>query len=166
MDGFLDQLLPELEDIYKDLYQHPELSMEKSAKMIGPVTMAVTTTLRLQTIVSREVAPIENAVLTIGSLQAGTEENIILEEATLNLNIRTFKEEVGDQILSAVKRICCAECAASNAPETLSLRNSPVTRPRRMMSTRWPEFHKPFPPSLAKRLMKPNPRLAARISAF
>lgn len=84
---------------------------------IDPVIMAAATTMRLQTIVSREVAPIENAVLTVGALQAGTKENIIPEDATLKLNIRTFDDGVRDQILSAVKRICCAECAASNAPK-------------------------------------------------
>lgn len=84
---------------------------------IDPVIMAAATAMRLQTIVSREIAPIDNAVLTIGALQAGTKENIIPEDATLKLNIRTFDEGVKDHILSAVKRICCAECAASNAPK-------------------------------------------------
>jgi len=83
---------------------------------VDPVIMAAATTMRLQTIVSREVAPMENAVLTIGSLQAGTKENIIPDDATLKLNIRTFNDGVKDHILAAVKRICCAECAASNAP--------------------------------------------------
>ncbi len=41
---------------------------------IDPVIMAASTTLRLQTIVSREISPMDNAVLTIGSLQAGTKE--------------------------------------------------------------------------------------------
>lgn len=97
---------------------------------IDPVIMAAATTMRLQTIVSREVAPKENAVLTIGALQAGTKENIIPEEATLKLNIRTFDERVRDQIISAVKRICCAECAASNAPrepEFTTLDSYPLT---------------------------------------
>ncbi|SIT75745.1 amidohydrolase [Pontibacter indicus] len=97
---------------------------------VDPVVLAAATTLRLQTIISREVAPIENAVLTIGALQAGTKENIIPEDATLKLNIRTFKEEVKDQILTAVKRICCAECAASNAPrdpEFTELSSYPIT---------------------------------------
>lgn len=83
---------------------------------IDPVIMASATAMRLQTIVSREVAPTETAVLTIGALQAGTKENIIPEDATLKLNIRTFNDGVKDHILSAVKRICSAECAASNAP--------------------------------------------------
>ncbi|OKL40566.1 amidohydrolase [Pontibacter flavimaris] len=97
---------------------------------IDPVVMAAATTMRLQTIISREVAPIENAVLTVGALQAGTKENIIPEEATLKLNIRTFNDSVKDHILSAVRRICCAECAASNAPrdpEFIELVSYPMT---------------------------------------
>lgn len=97
---------------------------------IDPVIMAAATTMRLQTIISREVAPIENAVLTIGALQAGTKENIIPDDATLKLNIRTFDDGVKDHILSAVKRICCAECAASNAPrdpEFTTLDSYPIT---------------------------------------
>jgi|SRR6218665_274982 len=97
---------------------------------IDPVIMAAATTMRLQSIISREVAPIENAVLTIGALQAGTKENIIPDDATLKLNIRTFDDGVKDHILSAVKRICCAECAASNAPkepEFTTLDSYPVT---------------------------------------
>jgi hippurate hydrolase len=97
---------------------------------IDPVIMAAATTMRLQTIVSREIAPKENAVLTIGALQAGTKENIIPDEATLKFNIRTFDDSVRDHILSAVKRICNAECAASNAardPEFTTLDSYPVT---------------------------------------
>lgn len=84
---------------------------------IDPVIMAAATTMRLQTIVSREIAPTENAVLTIGSIQAGTKENIIPDNATIKLNIRTFNDSVKDHILSAVERICVAECHASNAPK-------------------------------------------------
>lgn len=97
---------------------------------IDPVIMAAATTMRLQTIISREIAPIENAVLTIGALQAGTKENIIPDDATLKLNIRTFDEGIRDHILTAVKRICCAECAASNAPrdpEFTTLDSYPTT---------------------------------------
>lgn len=97
---------------------------------IDPVIMAAAATMRLQTIISREIAPKENAVLTIGALQAGTKENIIPDDATLKLNIRTFDDSLRDQILTAVKRICCAECAASNAPrdpEFTILDSYPVT---------------------------------------
>jgi hippurate hydrolase len=92
--------------------------------------MAASAALRLQTIVSREIAPIDSAVLTIGALQAGTKENIIPDEATLKLNIRTYNEAVREHMLSAVRRICCAECAASNAerdPQFTSLSSYPLT---------------------------------------
>ncbi len=98
---------------------------------IDPVIMAASTTMRLQTIVSREIAPIDSAVLTIGSLQAGTKENIIPDEATIKLNIRTYDEDVRSTMLSAIRRICCAECAASNAPrepEFTALSTYPLTR--------------------------------------
>lgn len=97
---------------------------------IDPVIIAAATVMRLQTIVSREIAPLENAVLTIGAMQAGTKENIIPDEATLKLNVRTFNDGVRDHILSAVKRICCAECAASGAPrepEFTMLDSYPIT---------------------------------------
>ncbi len=84
---------------------------------IDPVIMAAATTMRLQNIVSREIDPDKSAVVTVGSLQAGTKENVIPDDATLKLNIRTFDEDVREKVISAVKRICCAECHASNAPK-------------------------------------------------
>lgn len=92
--------------------------------------MAAATVLRLQTIVSREVAPLDSAVLTIGSLQAGSKENIIPDDATLKLNLRTYDERVRSHMLQAVRRICCAECDASNAPrppELTTLSSYPLT---------------------------------------
>ncbi|MFD1561104.1 M20 family metallopeptidase [Paraburkholderia silviterrae] len=97
---------------------------------IDPVIMAASTTLRLQTIVSREISPRDSAVLTIGALQAGTKENIIPDDATLKLNMRTFDEDVREYMLGAIRRICCAECAASNAPrepEFTTLSSFPLT---------------------------------------
>lgn len=97
---------------------------------IDPVVMAAATTLRLQTIVSREIAPSEPAVLTIGSLQAGTKENIIPDDATIKLNMRTFSDDTREYMLKAVRRICCAECEASGAeraPEFTTLNSYPLT---------------------------------------
>lgn len=97
---------------------------------IDPVIMAAATTLRLQTIVSREVAPTEPAVLTIGSLQAGTKENIIPDDATIKLNVRTFNEDTREYMLRSIRRICCAECDASGAerpPEFTTINSYPLT---------------------------------------
>src|SRR3954451_5666332 len=83
---------------------------------IDPVVMAAATVMRLQGIVSREVAATESAVVTIGVLQAGTKENVIPDEALLKLNVRTFDVGVRKRVLAAIERIVKAEAAASGAP--------------------------------------------------
>jgi amidohydrolase len=84
---------------------------------IDPVVMAAATVMRLQTIVSREVAAAQSAVVTIGALQAGTKENVIPDEAVIKLNVRTFDEGVRAHVLDAIKRIVDAEAQASGAPK-------------------------------------------------
>jgi len=83
---------------------------------VDPVVMAAATVMRLQGIVSREVAAAEAAVVTVGALQAGTKENVIPDEAIIKLNVRTFDEGVRTRVLAAVERIVNAEAAASGAP--------------------------------------------------
>src|SRR3954447_273506 len=78
-------------------------SMPQAA--VDPVVLAAMIVVRLQTVVSREVAPGETAVLTVGSLQAGTKSNVIPESATLQLNVRTFSDSTRRTILDAIRRI-------------------------------------------------------------
>ncbi len=82
---------------------------------IDPIVMAAATVMRLQTIVSREVAADDAAIVTVGSLQAGTMENIIPDEAILKVNIRTYNKETREHVLAAVHRIVTAEAAAAGA---------------------------------------------------
>src|ERR1700727_1030042 len=84
---------------------------------IDPVVMAAAAVLRLQTIVSREIGAFEPAVVTIGSLQAGTKGNVIPDEAVLKINVRSFDEGVRARVLAEIKRIVTAEATASGAPE-------------------------------------------------
>src|SRR3954451_14841943 len=96
---------------------------------IDPVIMAASTVMRLQTIVSRELAATDSAVVTIGALQAGTKENVIPDEAIIKLNVRTFDEGVRARVLAAIERIVNAEAAASGAPrppEITSLDHYPL----------------------------------------
>lgn len=83
---------------------------------IDPVVMAASIVLRLQTVVSREVAATDAAVLTVGVLQAGTKENVIPDEAIIKLNVRTFDAGVRQHVLAAIERIVNAEAEASGAP--------------------------------------------------
>src|SRR3954464_2409954 len=89
-------------------------SMPESS--VDPVVMAAATVLRLQTIVSREIAAGQAAVVTIGALQSGTKDNVIPDDALLKLNIRTFDEQVRSSVLAAIKRIVEAEATGSGAP--------------------------------------------------
>jgi hippurate hydrolase len=90
-------------------------SMPQAA--IDPVVMAAAIVMRLQTIVSREVAATDAAVVTVGVLQAGTKENVIPDEAIIKLNVRTFDAGVRKHVLDAITRIANAEAAASGAPK-------------------------------------------------
>ena len=83
---------------------------------VDPVLLASSIVTRLQGIVAREVSPREFAVVTVGSLQAGTKANIIPNDATLLLNIRAYKDEVREKVLASIERIVRAECAASGSP--------------------------------------------------
>ncbi len=84
---------------------------------IDPVVLAAMIVIRLQTIVSREVAPTETAVVTVGSIHSGTKSNIIGDHAVLELNLRTYDEAVRTAVIAAIKRIVIAECQASDSPK-------------------------------------------------
>ncbi|MFF3907897.1 amidohydrolase [Streptomyces sp. NPDC001848] len=80
---------------------------------IDPVVIASMIVVRLQTIVSREVAATQPVVLTVGSVQAGTSGNVIPESADLLVNVRSYDEDSRRHVLAAVRRIVKAECDAS-----------------------------------------------------
>lgn len=84
---------------------------------VDPIVMAAAVVMRLQTVVSREVGATQTAVVTVGSLHAGTKENIIPDTADLRINIRSTTPAVRERVLAAVERIVRAEAAASGAPK-------------------------------------------------
>lgn len=84
---------------------------------VDPVVLAAMIVIQLQTIVSRETPPGKTAVLTVGSVQAGTKSNIIPDHAVLQLNIRTYDEQTRNAVLAAIQRIVLAECRSSGCPK-------------------------------------------------
>ncbi|HET6188760.1 MAG TPA: peptidase dimerization domain-containing protein [Trebonia sp.] len=84
---------------------------------VDPVVLAAMITIRLQTIVSREVAPDDTAVVTVGSSRAGTRNNVIPDFAVLELNVRSYSAVTRQRMLDAIKRIVRAECQASDSPK-------------------------------------------------
>ncbi len=84
---------------------------------VDPIVIAARTILALQTIVSRENDPRDPAVVTVGSIHAGTKHNIIPDEAHLQLTVRSYQDEVQKHLLDAIARIARAEALAAGAPK-------------------------------------------------
>ena len=82
---------------------------------IDPIVIAARTILAWQTLVSRENSPFDPAVVTVGSIHAGTRSNIIPEEAHLQLTVRSYKDEVRQRLIDGIARIAKAEAAAAGA---------------------------------------------------
>ena len=82
---------------------------------IDPVVMAAAAVLRLQTVVAREIAGSDTAVVTVGAIHAGQEDNVIPDTAEIKVNIRTTTPVVRARVVAAVERIVRAEAAASGA---------------------------------------------------
>ena len=82
-----------------------------------PVVMAAQFVLALQTIVSRQTAPQDPAVVTVGSIHGGTRPNIIPDEVKLQISVRAFREEVRRNILASIERTARGVALAAGVPE-------------------------------------------------
>ena len=83
---------------------------------VDPIVLAAALVMDLQTIVSREVKPIDPAVITVGSIHGGTKHNIISSDVHLQLTLRAFRDEVRDQLIAGIKRKAEALAVAHRAP--------------------------------------------------
>lgn len=100
---------------------------------IDPIVQAAKLVLDIQTIVSREIRPIEPAVITVGSIHGGTKHNIIADSCHLQLTVRSYSDEVREQLIAAIRRKAKAAAASVQAKEpvvtvsegTPSLSNDP-----------------------------------------
>jgi hippurate hydrolase len=84
---------------------------------VDPIVQAAELVMALQTIVSREIKPIEPAVITVGSIQGGTKHNIIGDSCHLQITVRSYSDEVRAQILEAIERKAKAVAAGARAPK-------------------------------------------------
>lgn len=82
-----------------------------------PIVIAAQVVVALQTIVSREVSPLDPAVITVGAIHGGTRYNIIPEEVNLQLTVRAYKEEVRQRLLKAIERIARGTAIAAGVSE-------------------------------------------------
>lgn len=82
-----------------------------------PILLGAKIVTSLQSLISRERDPQDPAVVTVGSFRAGTKHNIIPDEATLLLTVRSYSDETRAQLLDGIKRIARGEAIASGIPE-------------------------------------------------
>ncbi len=82
-----------------------------------PIVLASRIVTTLQTLVSRENNPANPAVVTVGSFQGGVKNNIISDEAKLQLTVRSYAPEVRKLLLDGIKRIVRGEAIAAGMPD-------------------------------------------------
>jgi amidohydrolase len=82
-----------------------------------PIVLASRIVTSLQTLVSRELDPLDSAVVTVGSFHAGTKHNIIPDEARLQLTVRSYTPEIRQRLLDGIRRIARGEAIAGGVPD-------------------------------------------------
>jgi amidohydrolase len=92
-----------------------------------PIVLAARIVTALQTLVSREVDPLESGVVTVGSFHGGSKHNIIPDEVKLQITVRSYTPEVNKILLDGIARIARGEAIAAGMPEdrmpVMTLRN-------------------------------------------
>lgn len=86
---------------------------------IDPVVLACRIVIDLQTIVSRELDPLDAAVVTVGAIHGGVKHNVIPDEVKLQLTVRTMNDKSRTHVLQAIERIAKAAAIGARAPEPL-----------------------------------------------
>jgi len=116
-------------------------------RTLDPVVLSARIVLALQTIVSREISPLDPAVVTVGSIHGGSKGNVIPDEVQLELTLRSYSDEVRQALIEKIERICMGEALAAGIPEdrypvlalreeyTPSLYNDPALTQR--LGERW-----------------------------
>lgn len=84
---------------------------------IDPIVLAARMIVDLQTIVSREISPLEPAVVTVGSIHGGTKGNIIPNEVKLELTMRAYSDAVRNAIIEKIQRICTGIAMSTDLPK-------------------------------------------------
>lgn len=82
-----------------------------------PVVIAASIIMNLQTLVAREINPIEPAVVTVGSIHGGAKHNIISDRVDLQLTVRSFSDAVREQLLSGIERIAISQAKSFGVAE-------------------------------------------------
>ncbi len=86
---------------------------------IDPIVIAARIVTGLQTIVSREVSPLDSAVVTVGSIHGGSKHNIIPDDVHMQLTVRSYKPEVRRRVLDGIRRVARGVAVSAGVPAEL-----------------------------------------------
>ncbi len=86
---------------------------------VDPVVVTASIVMALQTIVARNVDPAQPAVVTVGSMHAGTVNNVIPSRATLELSVRSFDPKVRELLKRRIKELVESQAASYGATATV-----------------------------------------------
>ena len=114
-DGFFTANSDSVDILVRGIGGHG--SMPENTK--DPIVLAAQIVLSLQTIVSREIHPGDRAVVSVGTINGGTKNNIIPNEVKLQLTLRSYSPEVREHLVASIRRICRGEAIAAGIPEDL-----------------------------------------------
>ena len=82
-----------------------------------PIVMGAQIVMALQTLVSREIAPLKPGVVTVGAFHSGFKHNIISDKAELQLTVRSDDEDTRKKLLDGIKRIAANVGRMNGLPE-------------------------------------------------
>ena len=84
-------------------------------KAVDPVVVCAQIVLALQSIVSRNIAPLDMAIITVGAIHAGEAPNVIPETAEMRLSVRALRPEVRDYLQTRITEVVEAQAAVYGA---------------------------------------------------
>jgi hippurate hydrolase len=131
---------------------------------VDPVVISARIIMALQTIASREVSPLEPSVITVGSIHGGAKHNIISDQVTLQLTLRSYNQAVRTQQIAAIKRITKGIAMSAGLSEafypsvTIQDENTPSTYNN-------PELAKQVKQSIVKELGENNVQVSQPVMA-
>lgn len=114
-------------DIFKINVHGKSAHAARPDQGVDALLAAAAITVELQSIVGREVSPLDNVVVAVGVLNAGTRYNIVANHASLEGTVRTFSHETRQFVLEAVERI--ARDVAQSHRTTIEFENYDAAAP-------------------------------------
>lgn len=127
-------------------------------RCIDPILIAGHIVCALQSVLSRELPPLETGVLTLGQIHGGTAGNIIPEEVVIDGTVRALAKDVGDRILESVRRIVEGTAATLRGSAVLEISEGlpPVVNDDALFDRMTGTFTDLFGPDRVRTLPEPS----------